>query len=265
MTTLRISVDGIGVWAPHLRDFDALRSQLAGKPSAAAVTRPPAETLSPNERRRAPDSVLIATEVAGQAVAMSGRAAHTMACVFASAYGDQAITDYMCATLARAPDELSPTRFHNSVQNAPVGYWTIATTCRQSSSAVCAGGASFGAGLLEAATLVCADNCSVLLVCSDTVGQGPVGDLTGSRRAFASALVLSPETDASSMGQLALTLGSSTAIPSTHVVEYDDWITDNPSAAALPLLAMLAGHRRGCILPASEQLSLSITVKNIRR
>ena len=59
--------------------------------------------------------------------------------MFASTYGDLAITDYMCSTLAKAPMTLSPTRFHNSVHNAAAGYWSIATACRQPYCALGAG------------------------------------------------------------------------------------------------------------------------------
>ena len=38
--------------------------------------------------------------------------------MFTSTHGDLAITDYMCQTLATAPSEISPTKFHNSVHNA---------------------------------------------------------------------------------------------------------------------------------------------------
>ena len=260
MTALRIHIDGIGVWTPQLANFDALRRQLGGESPASTTARPPAETLSPNERRRAPDSVLMAAEVAGQAIAMSGREAHSVACVFATAYGDQAITDYMCATLAHAPGELSPTRFHNSVQNAPAGYWTIATQCRAPSSAICAGPASYGAGLLEAATLACADDRAVLFVCSDTVAQGPIGELSGSRRAFGSAFVLSPRASENSMSSLLLSLTPMTTAITSAADTYSEWIADNPSAAAWPLLAMLAGYGESCVVAASEQLGLRITM-----
>ena len=150
MSALRVYVDGIGVWSPQLGNLDALRTLLDGGSPPPPAARPAAATIPPNERRRAPESVLLAAEAAGQAVAMSGRDAATLACVFSSSHGDQPITDYMCATLARAPAELSPIRFHNSVHNAPAGYWTIAVGCREPSTAVSAQRASFGAGLLEA-------------------------------------------------------------------------------------------------------------------
>jgi hypothetical protein len=205
------------------------------KTVAPPAARPPAAALPPNERRRAPESVLLATETAGQAVAMSGRDAATLACVFASSHGDQPIMDYMCAVLASAPSELSPTRFHNSVHNAPAGYWTIATGCHAPSSAVCAQRASFGAGLLEAASQALADARPVLLVCCDTGGSGPLAEVTASPAPFGCALVLSPQPGASTLGRLVLHLcpGSIPDVPAATTVPAD-WVDASPSASALP-------------------------------
>jgi hypothetical protein len=100
MNALDVYVDGIGVWSPQLADFDSLRRVLDGHPPEPSPRRPAATTLPANERRRAPESVLLAVEVAGQAIAMSGQDAASVACVFASSHGDLPITDYMCATLA---------------------------------------------------------------------------------------------------------------------------------------------------------------------
>ena len=98
----------------------------------------------------------------------------------------------MCATLASAPTELSPTRFHNSVHNAPVGYWTIATGCHARLHRGRAQRASFGAGLLEAVSQVLAEQRPVLLVCSDIAGSGPLREVTGCSQSFGCALVLAP-------------------------------------------------------------------------
>lgn len=256
MKTLRVYLEGVGVWSPSLANFDALRAWLAGALPIAAPTKPPATILPANERRRAPDSVLIAAEVAAQAVTMSGRAANTLTCVFASAYGDQVITDNLCATLARAPNELSPTRFHNSVHNAPAGYWTIATDCQAPSNAICAGHASFGAGLLEAATQACAEEKPVLLVCSDIAGTGPLAEITGCHYAFGCALVLSPKASARNMGWLDLQLTQATPSGPELPADATTWIASNPSAVALYLLALLANHGGDCVLAASDRLGL---------
>jgi hypothetical protein len=166
----------------------------------------------------------------------------------------------MCRVLAGVPTELSPTRFHNSVHNASAGYWTIANDCRAPSSAICAGHASFGAGLLEAAVQACADNRAVLLVCSDTAGVGPLGELIGCRLAFGSALVVSPCADAS-VPRLSLSL---VAEDPQHAPLPDvclAWMRDNPSALCLPLLALLAHGGGECVLAASEQLGLHVKME----
>ncbi|NUO71116.1 MAG: hypothetical protein HOQ10_00165 [Frateuria sp.] len=259
MSGLQVCVQGIGVWSPQLADFAALRNALQGQPAAPAAAHPPAVRLPANERRRAPQSVLLAIEVADQAVAMSGLDASALACVFASSHGDQPIMDYMCAVLAGAPAELSPTRFHNSVHNAPAGYWTIATGCHAPSNAVCAQRASFGAGLLEAACLALADARPVLLVCSDTAGSGPLAEVTGCSAPFACALVLAPQPDACTLGRLDLHLCPGSildASPAPPVLA--DWVASSPSASALPLLALLAQGAGRCRLMAAGSLGMDV-------
>jgi Beta-ketoacyl synthase, N-terminal domain len=262
MSALRVYIEGVGLWSPQLADFAAFRSMLAGNTPEPPPARPAAATLPANERRRAPESVLLAIEVAGQAVAMSGYAAGELACVFASSHGDQPITDYMCATLAQAPAELSPIRFHNSVHNAAVGYWTIATGCHAPSTAVAAQRASFGAGLLEAVSQVLAEQRPVLLVCSDTAGSGPLREVTGCTQSFGCALVLAPESSATTMASLQLSLTASRAI-SSLAEPLAHWREANASAAALPLLALLAEGRGLCQLDTAATLGLQIDMESI--
>ncbi|RAN75323.1 hypothetical protein B5P43_27270 [Bacillus sp. SRB_336] len=262
LRTSRVYVEGVGLWSPQLADFAALRSLLAGVAPLPPSARPAAATLPPNERRRAPESVLLAVEVAAQAVAMSGRDAAALACVFASSHGDQPITDYMCATLAQAPAELSPIRFHNSVHNAAVGYWTIATGCHAASTAVAAQRASFGAGLLEAVSQVLAEQRAVLLVCSDTAASGPLDEVTGCRQPFGCALVLAPQPGPATLARLDLQLtaaGTDTSLDEPLA----GWRLGNPSAAGLPLLALLAGGPGHCELAAAATLGLHIDMENV--
>src|SRR5699024_1654686 len=155
--------------APGLPGWASWRALLRGEGGVAsdAVARPRPNRLAPGERRRVSTHVLAAVEVADQAVAAGGHDAAALPCVFTSAHGDAGIMDYMCAVLADTPQHLSPTRFHNSVHNAAVGYWTIATGCRAPSNAVAAFTGTFGAGLLEAATQALIDEAPVLLVAND--------------------------------------------------------------------------------------------------
>ena len=242
MDPLIVHIDGIGFWAPGIPDWAALIRVLEGGESAPsdANARPSPSALPPTERRRAPEPVLIACEAAGQACAMAGRDPSTLACVFTSTHGDLAITDAMCATLAADPRELSPTKFHNSVHNAPAGYWTVAAQCNRTATAISAGPASFAAGIVEAATEVAADGEAVLLAAYDIVARGPLAEVAPSGVPFAAAFVLSPSRSAASFAQLSVypLQGNATqkALPAALAA-----FASNPTAVqALPLLLALA-------------------------
>ena len=256
-----IGIEGIGVWAPQLPDWSAARNMFCGNVEQAAESpRPAAAILPASERRRAPESVLIAVEAAQQACAMAQRDPRELAHVFASAHGDLAINDYLCATLARTPFEMSPTKFHNSVHNGPAGYWTIASGCMRASTAVSAGAASFGAGLLEAAVRADGESEPVLLVAYDIAASGPLRDVIASRSAFAAALVLAPWS-ASALARLHLRLddGAAPLAPAPPLLHASH--RGNPAAASLPLLAVLARREPECLsLAAGPALSLNLEI-----
>ncbi|HEV2700811.1 MAG TPA: beta-ketoacyl synthase chain length factor [Steroidobacteraceae bacterium] len=226
-------------------------------PSPAA--RPQPSILPPNERRRAPDSVAIALQVAHAACLQAGRDPARLPMVFASTYGDLAITDYMCSTLASAPTTLSPTRFHNSVHNAAAGYWTIATGCREPYCALGAGVYSFAAGLLAAAVQVCADQTDVLLVAYDTEVRGaPQSELAESHGMLGIALLLSTSPRAGEAGlQLAVApraeTDTATAIGAAST---------NAMAAGLPLVAALRGGAVEMLpLPLGPDSTLQVRIQ----
>jgi hypothetical protein len=189
-----LAIEGIGVWAPGIPDWGTLAAIIRGEAMAddRLAQRPPAQRLDASARRRAPDSVRLAVEIATQAADMSGRDPASLPCVFSCAYGDSDIMDRMCATLAERPAELSPTRFHYSVHNAGAGYWTIASGCHRASTALCAGTTSFAVGLLEAAGLALTEDAPVLLAVYDTPGVGALEGVVPTRTAFGCALVLAP-------------------------------------------------------------------------
>ncbi len=262
MPTLHI--DGIALWAPPLPGWDVARAALRGAAgtTAAALPRPAPALLAPNERRRAPDTVLLALEVASAAVAASGHDAHDLASVFMSAHGDLPITDALCRTLAQDPLLLSPTRFHHSVHNAASGYWAIASGSRAASTALSAQAAhGFGAALLEAACLCMADARPVLLVACDTQACGALASVNRSRGLLALALVLSPWQGPASRWALdwALQPGAARlpALRSAAALA----LADNASAAGLPLFEALAGDEPARLaLPAGDALALQIAL-----
>ena len=192
MKPLNARIEGIGWWSKGLPSWnDALAFARAGVLPENAAARPSPQLLAPNERRRAPESVAVALEVALAACNAANRDPATLPSVFASTHGDLGITDYMSATLAGDdPASISPTRFHNSVHNAAAGYWTIGAGCVRPATALSAHRASFAQGLVEAlAQLACGDD-AVLLVAYDTEGTGPLGAVSDSRGLLGGALVL---------------------------------------------------------------------------
>ena len=196
MSALSATVAGIGFWSDGLPDWNAARAFAAGGAlSADAPARPAPQLLAPNERRRAPPSVLVALEVALAACADAGRDPAALPSVFASTHGDLGITDYMCATLAQSPTDISPTKFHNSVHNAAAGYWTIGAGCLRTATAISAHGASFAQGLLEAMVQLATGADAVLLVGYDTAAVGPLATVTRSEGLLGAALVLARDGD----------------------------------------------------------------------
>ena len=138
MTAMRLSafIESVGVVGPGLANWPQTADVLAARmPYANARTvLPPPDGLPAAERRRTGPVVKTALAVGHEAVAASGRDATTLAAVFAASGGDGVNCHAICATLAGDDRQLSPTRFHNSVHNAPAGYWSIAAHAQATSN-----------------------------------------------------------------------------------------------------------------------------------
>lgn len=197
-------VEGIAFWSSYLPGWDVARAVLRGETRAAEkpAPRPAPALLAPTERRRAPDTVAVALEVAGRACESAGRDPKTLPSVFASTHGDLAISDYMCDTLAKTPTLISPTKFHNSVHNAAAGYWTIGTGCLEPYTAVSAYEHTFGQGLLESASQAASDQLPVLYVAFDIESRGPLSTMAPSKGLLGGALVIAPQQVARSVARL---------------------------------------------------------------
>jgi hypothetical protein len=152
---MQVFVEGVGILGPGLPGWEASRGMLAGwQPYTATPTVLTASPLlPPAERRRCVPTVRLAMAVGAEAVAHAGRDLADVATVFTSSSGDPHTIHQILETLASDQRELSPTRFHNSVHNAPAGYWSIATRSREPSTSLSRDDESFQAGLLEAADI----------------------------------------------------------------------------------------------------------------
>lgn len=263
INTLIVHVEGIGWWSPGLADWNAaahaLREDRLPEPCAA---RPSATILPPNERRRAPEPVLLACDVSAQACTMAARNPAELPCVFASAHGDIAITDDLCTTLAHEPLQLSPTRFHNSVHNAAVGYWTMAAHCHAASSAISAWHGSFAAGLLEAAIQSHTEQTPVLFAAYDNALRGPLVDFIPGSISFGVALIVNAQRTVQSIAELHLRHVAHGAHPSESPAPWTTLAHATPIAASLPLFIALARRQQTHItLRNGAASALTIEVK----
>ena len=240
---MNLYLDGVGLRGPGLADWPAGREVLAGRSRyrPAEVILPVSEMLPPAERRRMTNTVKLALAVGSEAMAQTDARPEATPSVFASSGGDGATVTAILEILASEEREVSPTRFHNSVHNAPSGYWSIATGSQEASTSVCAHDFSFAAGFLDAAGQVFIEQKTVLLVAYDLPYPLPLHATRPILGIFGTALVLSPHPTARSLAALSLTLSRGGG-PETAMAEPDLEALrgGNPAARALPLLAAVA-------------------------
>ncbi len=245
---LTASVLGVSVWGPGLAGWEMARPALAGDaPLTDAIQPPPAPSmLPPTERRRAGPVIRLALAVAGEAAARSGIDPTALRCVFGSSNGDGLVVGAILDSLAKATEGervVSPTQFHNSVHNAPAGYWSIAHGSRQPVTCLGAHDATWPASLLKAMAEVAAENAPVLLCCYDHPLPAPLDALRPTTAAFATALVLGPVQDGAPLLRVGWHAGARPAVVLPEAL--DRLRAGNAIAQSLPLLVMLASAAEG--------------------
>ena len=262
---MRAFVEGIGLVGPGLGGWQASRAALAGEqPYQAAPTAVAVSQLLPAvERRRAGMPVRLALAAGIEAIEHSGLDAAALPTVFASSGGDCDNVHAICESLAAPDRQVSPTRFHNSVHNAAAGYWSIATQCRVVSTSLCAYDASFGAGLLDAASQVELERQPVALIAYDHPYPAPLSAAREIKASFGVALVLAPSRTGGSLAALEIAFEPQ---PAAAARMRDDGLealrAGVPAARCLPLLSELARGGRGEVvldLPAGARLRVEVT------
>ena len=263
----RLHVNGVAIWAPRLPGWERARAILSGSETAPATpaSRPSPELLPPNERRRAPDTVAVALEVALAACQSADLAPASLSCVFGSTHGDLAITDYMCATLASAPAQLSPTRFHNSVHNAAAGYWTIGAGCARPYTAISAGPHTFGAGFLEASAQALSGGENILFVSYDIDARGPLASMAPSSGLLSAAVIVGPQRGPRAVADLDLSLHAADGlVPSRARDGNAALVAGNASESCIPFMEALAlGGARDILCLAGPTLGLTLSLRSI--
>ena len=203
-------LSGVGLIAPGLSGWEASRPILSGERpySFTPFVSPSPQILPPTERRRAGGAVRLALSVAQQAIEHACIPASEVATIFATADGDAENMHALCETLASDDRQVSPTRFHNSVQNAPSGYWTIAVGCHAGSNTISAPCGIAAQGLLEAVAQSAAERSAVMLVAYDLPMPKPLDALRSTQIPCGIALLFTPEVLPSSLARLTLGLSA---------------------------------------------------------
>jgi len=259
-----LTVGGIGVCAGGLADWaHAARTLLDPAtfvPGPAPKGAP--EILPPTERRRMNETSRLACLAAADALtAFPDGAAATIPAIFVSADGDGSVLAPMLHALSQREIVVSPTVFHNSVYNAPAGYWSIATRSTAPSTTICADAGSFAAGLMEACAQAHATGGRVLLVAVDAPFPESIRVLGASAAPFACALLVDAgqRDGGPRFERWAIVDGAARDEESTDPLARA--FAGNAAAAALPLLRALArGERARVALPYLDGSRLELEV-----
>lgn len=259
---MQVYLESLSVIAPGLAGWDKSRAILAGDSEYQAGPLPPfsPELLPVNERRRITPTIRIALQAATEALQARNHAANELRSVFSSNNGDLDISDRICSALCLPEFPVSPTDFHNSVHNAPAGYWAIGSQCHLPSTSISGGRASFVAGLLEAVTQALCCPQPVLLVCYELPTPDSLSGLWKVDQPFAVSMLVQKSQSPTSLGTLSLQLtdagdtGIEIRNPALHSL-----LNGNSAAQSLPLLETIAiGKADSCRIPYLDNRHLMV-------
>ena len=240
-------IDGVSLLGPGLADWVGAQAVLTGETAfsapehwAALWPNLAASMLPPTERRRAGNAVRLAVMLAEQTLAATDFDPAAPALVFASSSGDTQVLTDICASLATPDRMISPMRFHNSVHNAPSGYWAIHSGGRMPATAIALADDTVAGGLREAVAQVVAEQVPVLLVVHDIPFPAPIHAVEPIAAPFGFGLLLSPHPSEKSLARLTVA-----RLPTESPTRLADPALDAlcqgvPAARGLPLLVSLA-------------------------
>lgn len=261
---LSLHIKAIGITAPGMSNWgETQKALLCPEQFTFSPIAKKLETLLPaNERRRATRVAQLALSAAQQ----TGAPESLNQClqIFSSCSGDLSTFNQISQALAMDGRPVSPTRFHNSVHNAPAGYWSIATQSQTASTSITAYTDSFAASLLEAAVQLNASdntqNQDCLLVCYDEIPPTAFASQVNITEEFACALTLSRHSQ-NSLAKLDISPGTGNETITRFTNDNLEQLRlSNPQAMILPVLNVISQHRSDTVtLPYFEQ-GMNITI-----
>lgn len=258
-------ISGIGVFGSGLVGWPVASGVLTGKDEYVFAEQPKLvpELLPAGVRRRAGSYIRLAAVVADEAVKNSTSDPAQLASVFATAESDGKITDAICRAVCEAQPVVSPTLFHNSVTNAPAGYWCMAVNSMKPSTSIAGQAGTFSVGLIEACLQLESESNDTLLVCHDVTMPHPLNKLVNMISDFGVGLVLTCKQQETSIVSIELEVVSgSIKLDKVDNQQIDEIRRGNEAARCLPLLVQIAKNKTGKVtLPYNKEQNLQITVK----
>jgi hypothetical protein len=237
---IEVRLHRIGIVAQGLVNWQETSALLAGERQYTEGELLPLKPsmLKPNERRRTTKTIKIALQAAEEALRDWPDTEEVLS-VFSSSEGDLDIIDQICLALSLDDHPVSPTQFHNSVHNAPAGYWSIGSGSRQASSSLAGQDGSFAAGLLEAAVQSVMEKRPVLMVSYDQPPPPLLKPFMPITAPFSVALLLSSETTGGIARMILNTLAGDEESRMTEPA-LEQLRSAAPAARCLPMLKMVA-------------------------
>jgi Beta-ketoacyl synthase, N-terminal domain len=265
MSAVTVYIEAIGIYGPGLDGWLASQAALREETQfALSPTKiPPSEALPAAERRRVGAGVKLALACSADALEASTYQAKDLLSVFTSSGGDGDNCHIICEALASNDRLISPTRFTNSVHNAPSGYWGIALQARPASTSLCAFDGSFSAGFLEACTQAVAADAPVLLIAYDTPYPEPLRSVRPILHSMGVTLLISPRRTSETTAKVQVSLGQSKTSEIQNV-DLEALRKNVPAARSLPLLIAIANKikltKLALDLFSNQQLLLTVEV-----
>lgn len=245
-----VTIEAIGCWGEGLHGWPTVQNILRGEASLCAESlKLPAPTSLPiNEQRRASQIIRLAVLCAEEACQQTPYKPEDLPVIFASSNGDGFIINRILESLTTPGRAVSPSLFHNSVHNAPAGYWMIGHHSHQPAVSLGLHDETLPAALLKAAIEAHIEQRPVLFCIYDAPVPGSLGTARRTDHAFSCAFILTPGAN----GALSLTLsfqeGKGEATPPPPLPDVMmNILRHNPAGHVLPLLYAIA-HKRDCTL-----------------
>lgn len=259
---MKAYIEHIGLQAPGLEGWqDSLPILQGQRPyTAEPLSKYSPQFLPPNERRRTTPTIKLALRTAEATVQECSKTdIANIPTLFCCVDGDTEISAKMTHAILQDEPMVSPIHFHNSVHNAPAGYWMIGQGNQQAASAISAGQNQVGNSLIEALSQLHGTSPQVLLVMYDLPVDPIIETYQPDMASFGVGLLFSLQKTEQSLAKLDLSLTPGRVIPPK-----DEWFGENGAAQLLPALKALAQRQNETFqYPLSDALYATLSIKTL--